>query len=59
MGETLVMRETEMACPFCGGRMHKAGFNYTKDGAVQRWRCKSCFRHTVKPKMTNKNDGGV
>jgi transposase-like protein len=39
-----------MICPYCGEKVVKAGFDYNARGKVQRWECKKCHRHTVKPK---------
>lgn len=39
-----------MECPKCGSKkMVKGGFDYRKDGAVQRYYCKGCHKYTVKP----------
>jgi transposase-like protein len=39
-----------MKCPKCGSeRLVKGGFDYLKNGAVQRYYCMECHRYTVKP----------
>lgn len=41
-------------CPFCGSdRLIKSGTAFTKDGGEQRYQCKNCYRHTIKPLAVN------
>ena len=52
-------KNKEIKCPFCSSTdMIKAGVVYGKEGATQRYHCKTCHRFTINPKVTEKKAKG-
>ena len=49
-----------IGCPYCGSRsIKKDGWHYQKKEKKQRWRCTSCNRNTLTPKVLEKSPFAV